>query len=254
MNIVLITQNEPFYLAENLEYLINNLQTHSNITGCVVLSPSPFGKKLSFFQKANRTRNIFGNIFFIRYTIKYLNRYANPKKSIKRILEKHKIPIISLKRAINHKESIELISKFSPDLLISILGNEIFKKPIIELASKGCLNLHSALLPKYRGLMPTFWVLRFDEKETGVSVFFVNEGIDSGPILVQKRLSITNQSQADLIIETKKLGMDAILEAIEKVHFGNYKLLPNEDSISSYYSLPTKEDVKEFIRNGKRFF
>ena len=67
------------------------------------------------------------------------------------------------------------------------MGNQIFKKQIIELAPKGCINLHTALLPKYRGLMPTFWVLKNNEKYTGVSVFFVDKGIDSGPIIVQRK-------------------------------------------------------------------
>jgi len=55
------------------------------------------------------------------------------------------------------------------------------------LAPKGCLNLHSALLPKYRGLMPSFWVLKNNENKTGVSVFFVDKGIDSGPIFSAKK-------------------------------------------------------------------
>ncbi len=57
---------------------------------------------------------------------------------------------------------------FKPDMLISILGNQIFKKPLINLAPKGCLNLHTALLPKYRrGLMSTFWVLKNNEQVAG---------------------------------------------------------------------------------------
>ena len=58
---------------------------------------------------------------------------------------------------IEKKLNVSLSSRGN---LISILGNQIFKKPLIELAPKGCINLHTALLPKYRGLMPTFWVLK----------------------------------------------------------------------------------------------
>ena len=75
-------------------------------------------------------------------------------------------------------------------MLVSILGNQIFKRKLIDLAPKGCINLHTALLPKYRGLMPTFWALKNNEKNTGVSVFFVDEGIDSGPIIIQKKVVI----------------------------------------------------------------
>jgi methionyl-tRNA formyltransferase len=179
----------------------------------------------------------------------------NLNKSVKKVLKNHKIPIIILKKSVNHLESLEIIRSYKPDLLISIAGNQIFKQPLINLAPKGCLNLHTALLPKYRGLMPSFWVLKNNEKETGVSVFFVDKGIDSGPILVQKRLAIPeNMSQAELIKESKKLGMDAINESIELLYKGNYQLIPNPDKEKTYYSFPTREDVKDFHKAGKRFY
>ncbi len=103
--------------------------------------------------------------------------------------------------------------------------------------------------------MPTFWVMKNDEEYTGVSVFFVDEGIDSGPILVQRKVKIEKSwTQRDLIKHTKKIGMDAIVEAIEKIDTGNYELIPNPQEESSYYSFPTREDVKDFYSKGKKFF
>jgi methionyl-tRNA formyltransferase len=139
-------------------------------------------------------------------------------------------------------------------LLISIGGNQIFRQPLIELARYGTLNLHTALLPKYRGLMPSFWVLKNGEAETGVSVFFVDKGIDTGPILVQKSLRIGDMTQQDLIRVTKELGMEAIVEAVEKIHRGDMSTLPNDDAQSSYFSFPTRQDVVEFRRAGKKLY
>jgi len=64
VNIVLITQDDHFYLAKNINYLINNLPPNSVITGCVIASVSPFGKKESFVKKAFKTLSIFGFKFF----------------------------------------------------------------------------------------------------------------------------------------------------------------------------------------------
>lgn len=139
-------------------------------------------------------------------------------------------------------------------MLISIAGNQIFKKELIDLAPEGCLNLHTALLPKYRGLMPSFWVLKNNEEYTGVSVFFVDKGIDSGPILVQEKIKIGSRTQEELIRETKKMGMDAIIKAIQKIQEGNYDLIPNSDDEMTYYSFPTRDDVKEFNKAGKKFY
>ena len=102
--------------------------------------------------------------------------------------------------------------------------------------------------------MPSFWVLKNGEKETGVSVFIVDEGIDSGPIVVQKRIPIKNETQRELIKKSKRVGMDAVAEAIEQMYTGSYRLMPNDDEESSYYSFPTREDVYQFKQRGQRFY
>lgn len=254
MNILILTQDDPFYLARQLDYLFDRVPKGAKIVGCVVFDVSPFGKKESIIQKALKTRRIFGNGFFLRYGIKFLWSKLSSSYKVEQILEKHGIEKIEIEGSINSEASLQKLKSYDPDLLISIAGNQIFKKPLIELAPEGCLNLHTALLPKYRGLMPSFWVLKNNESHTGVSVFFVDEGIDSGPILLQKKVEIGNRTQEELIQHTKRLGMDAIIEAIEKFQKGGYGLIPNPDEKSTYFSFPTRDDVKEFRRIGKRFY
>lgn len=254
MKIIIITQNDPFYLAKNLKYLISVMPSHSKIVGCVVGDVSPFGKKESFFAKSKKTFDIFGFIFFIYYSFKFLKSKFERNTNVFRVLKDNNIPIIILNSPINNKDSVDRIKSFNPDLLVSILGNQIFKKPIIELAPKGCINLHTALLPKYRGLMPTFWVLKNNERKTGVSVFYVDKGIDSGPIILQKEVEIGDKTQAELIKVTKKIGMDAIAQSIDLIYKGTVQLIENKDSKKTYHTFPTKEDVVEFRRNGKKFF
>lgn len=254
MRITILTQDDPFFLAKNIDYLIRNLPEGNEIVATVLFDVSPFGKRETFKEKAEKTLSIFGLRFFIYYSLKFVFSKLNPKNSIKNVLDSFQIPILQLNGSVNSKENLDIIASYKPDLLISIGGNQIFKKPLINLAPKGCLNLHSALLPKYRGLMPSFWVLKNDEKYTGVSVFFVDEGIDSGPIIIQDKLEIDGRSQEDLIKTTKQMGMDAIIKAISLIQSGKYNLIPNEDSEKTYYSFPTKEDVKEFYRKKKHFF
>ena len=254
LRLVLITQDDPFFLAENLEYLFSHLPHGVSIVGCVVSDASPFGRRESFLQKARKTRRVFGNAFFLRYATRFVLARLNPHRQVLRVLRRHRIERIDLDGSINSERSLEQLRIRAPDLLVSIAGNELFKKRLISLAPKGCLNLHTALLPKYRGLMPTFWVLKNREKETGVSVFFVDEGIDSGPILVQRRVEIGDMTQEQLIRRTKRLGMDAILEALEKVRRGNLDTVPNDDSQKTYFSFPTRDDVREFRKAGARFY
>jgi methionyl-tRNA formyltransferase len=254
MRIVVITQDEPFYLSENLQYLTEILPKHSKIVACVVNNASPFGRKQSFFQKACKTATIFGLTFFLHYSLSFIRRKLTWRGHIRATLNRLGIPVIELKSSINHPSSLASINEYKPDLLISILGNEIFKKQLINLAPKGCLNLHTALLPKYRGLMPTFWVLRFCEKETGATVFLVDEGIDSGPIVIQRPISINGETQSELIRHTKKIGMEIIAEAVDLIEHNQVKLIDNDISRMSYYSFPTRDDVKAFRAAGKKFF
>ena len=251
--IVILTQNETMFLVPALDYFLRRINTNCKILGAVVFEPSPFGRNQSFIQKIITTIGIFGLEFVFRYGF-FTIRSKIFGRDVKKILSMHKVPVIGITGSINSDDSLSVLRSLEADLFISITGNQIFKKPLLEIPRFGTLNLHTALLPKYRGLMPSFWVLKNKEKQTGVSVFFVDEGIDSGPILVQKEISIENMSQWELIRMTKFLGMEAILEGIELVQAGDYQLIPNNEEESTYYSFPTRQDVIEFKKGGNRFF
>ena len=254
MRVVLITQDDPFYLAENIDYLLENMPLGVQVSGCVVLEASPFGGKGGLLKKISNTLNVFGFWFFLRYSIRYLLRRLNSKLSVPGVLKKHNVEEVRLGSSINDPQSLDQIASKDPHLLISIAGNEIFKKPLIELAPMGCLNLHSSLLPKYRGLMPSFWVLHDREVETGVSVFYVDEGIDSGPIIIQKKIVIGDLSLEDLIVKSKRVGMDAVIEAVRSIMNGDVELIENNPDDMTYFTFPTSDNVKKFLLNGNRFF
>jgi methionyl-tRNA formyltransferase len=255
MNIVIITQDDPFYLAEIFDYFFRNLPKDISVTACILTGVSPFGKQETFFKKLKKTFKIFGLFFVLHYGVQFVRNKLSRNKKLVNILIKYNIPTVYLTGNINSQESLSIIRSYVPDLLISIAGNQVFKQPLIDLAPKGCLNLHTALLPEYRGLMPSFWVLKNNEKETGVSVFFVDKGIDSGPIIVQRRMPIPEtMTQTRLIKESKRMGMDAVLEAIKLIQRGNYILISNSDEEKTYYSFPTHQDVKEFYKSGKKFY
>lgn len=252
MRIVVITQDEPFYLPRVLDIFFEKVGGKHQVVGCVLLSASPFGKKESMWQKARRTYCVFGLRFFLHYALRFIAFKALQRDTVTTILQRREVPIIKLEQSINDKHSLEKICAFAPDVLVSILGNEVFKAPLLEIAP--CLNLHTAPLPRYRGLMPTFWVLRFGESETAVSIFLVDEGIDSGPIVVQKSIAINGMNQEQLIWNTKRAGMIAMAEAVDLIAAGNCELIENDANKASYFSFPTREDVRAFRAAGARFY
>ena len=107
---------------------MKNLPSGVEITAAIVADVSPFGKKESFTRKAYKTFKIFGLAFFLRYSIKFIvNKFFKPN-SVKRVLDKNNVKLINLNESINSQESLKKINNFNPDLLISIAGNEIFKR------------------------------------------------------------------------------------------------------------------------------
>lgn len=254
MKAVIITQDDPFYLPTAINQLFEAINGRHEIVGCVLLSASPFGKRESFFRKAMKTLQIFGIHFFLRYALRFLRSKLLSSRAMEHAFTSRGVPVLRLTQSINAQESLDEIDALGPDILISIAGNEIFKRPLIELTHYGCLNLHTAALPKYRGLMPTFWVLRHGESSTGVTVFLVDEGIDSGPIVVQQIVDIGDKTQEQLIRETKKIGMRCIAVALDLLESEKPTLIENDAGQATYFSFPTAEDVKAFRKNGARFF
>lgn len=254
IRIVLLTQDEPLFIVPSIDYLLSRAPAGVTVAGCVVFDPSPVGKKEGLAGRARKLFDVFGAAYFLRYAGLFALARLRRGRRLGAILRRHGVPEVQLDGNVNSPESLDAIRALRPDLLVSIAGNQIFRRPLIDLAPRGCLNLHTALLPKYRGLMPTFWVLKNGEKETGVSIFLVDEGIDSGPIVVQKRVAIDTVSLEALIRLTKTLGMDAVWEAVEKVRGGNPDLIPNPESDKTYFSFPTRADVRAFRAAGKRLF
>ena len=255
MRLVFLTQEDPFYLPKIYQYLLPKLRAEGHeIVAGVLFDVAPFGKKESKIKQLIDTYKVFGFGFTIYYMIQYVKGITS--KNIKGVMEKNGIKTVKLSNRVNHPNSIEIIKRFKPDLLISLAGNEIFKKPLLKSVKFGIINLHSALLPKYRGLMPSFWVMRYNEEKTGVSVFFVDEGIDSGPIIIQKEVPLLNRTQVELIWELKYRGADALIEACALIeeHGENTPTKVNDENYMTYYSRPTKKDVEAFKLIDKKFY
>ena len=117
----------------------------------------------------------------------------------------------------------------------------------MKIPSIGVINRHNALLPKNRGRLTPFWVLYKQEKETGVSIHFVEEGIDSGDIIVQKRFPISPKDTFSSIVKKNyEIAPKAMVEAIDILEKGNYHLISNEGRLATYNSVPTLKEAWSF--------
>ncbi|EKM3878808.1 methionyl-tRNA formyltransferase, partial [Campylobacter upsaliensis] len=102
---------------------------------------------------------------------------------------------------INNEKSLRLIESFAPDLLVSMSFDQIFKERILNAFEGKIINCHASKLPFYRGRNNLNWVLINDEKEFGVSVHFVDSGVDTGDIILQKSFSISDEDDYSTLLK-----------------------------------------------------
>lgn len=156
---------------------------------------------------------------------------------------------------VRGSEFRKILDIYKPDLLVSISCPQIIEKEVRVRFSAGCINVHGAPLPRYRGLMPAFWALRNGETITAVTVHDLGDKLDNGDILVQRKVEISSEDTWDsLVRKTKAVGAEALIEAIDKIKAGTIERCPNPDSAATYFSFPAAEDRKAFLKLGRRFF
>jgi methionyl-tRNA formyltransferase len=177
-----------------------------------------------------------------------------PFYSLSSVAELFNIPFHAIGK-VGSNEFHALIDKYKPDLLISLSCPQIVGKKIRDRFPAGCINVHGAPLPRYRGLMPAFWVLRNGDRSTATTVHDLGEKLDNGDILVQHEVAISPDDTWDsLVRKTKAAGADALVAAVQAIKDGSVSRKPNRDEDAIYYSFPTAEDRKAFFSAGRRFF
>jgi methionyl-tRNA formyltransferase len=130
------------------------------------------------------------------------------------------------------------IKKFNPDFIVVAAYGIILKKGVLDIAP--CINLHASLLPKYRGASPIQAAILNGDKYTGVTSMLMDEGLDTGDILVWDYTEVDNKTSIDLFNELADIAANQIVYSIK--NFNNIKPLPQIDALSSYAPKIKKED------------
>lgn len=154
--------------------------------------------------------------------------------------------------AINSKDRCHL-ERFKPDLVISIRFGQIFNSTTIEIPRLGIINLHSGILPQYRGVMASFWSLLNGECELGTTLHWVTDSkIDSGHLIsICKQPVLQSADYMSQVLSLYDAGVDQIVKAIEDIEKLAVQEKPDLPS-GSYYSFPTKTDLDNFEAQGWR--
>jgi methionyl-tRNA formyltransferase len=149
---------------------------------------------------------------------------------VKKYSLKHKLQILQ-PRNLKDSDFINKIKSLKPDVFI-VVAFRMLPKILWEIPKKGTINIHASLLPNLRGAAPIHWAIINGLKETGISTFFINEKIDCGEIIEQKKVSILdNENTGELYDKLKKIGANTILTTLEKISKKDFKSIKQNESI-----------------------
>jgi len=154
---------------------------------------------------------------------------------------KHKnIPINVLKKP---SELSKLVQEEKPDLVVVVGWYWIIPSDVLDKVPYGLIGLHASLLPQYRGFAPLVWAIINGEKKTGISLFYLSKGIDTGDIIDQRELTIGENSKIlSLLEKTKKLSLDMIKSNYKDIIKGENQRKVQSKSNTSYCSIRKPED------------
>jgi methionyl-tRNA formyltransferase len=135
------------------------------------------------------------------------------------------------------------IEGLQPELFVVVAYGQILPKSLLQIPRYGAVNVHASLLPKYRGAAPIAWAILKGERFTGVTTMAMDEGMDTGDILLQTEFPIGEEETNETLCDPLALlGAQLLLETVRKMKAGNLHPVPQDHSKATYAPLLKKED------------
>ncbi len=148
----------------------------------------------------------------------------------------------------------EVLAEYAPDLIVVVAYGKILPESVINFPKYGCINLHVSLLPKYRGAAPMQRAIMEGERETGVSVMYMDAGLDTGDVIDTLVFPIGDEDDFETIHDRSAAEGSVLLsKTIDKIFDGTAKRTKQDDSLSTYARKVEKEDCKlDFTKSAKK--
>ncbi len=256
MRIVFVTQDDVFYLPPFFQRVL--ARWGSETAALVILPPAR-----SWNRTLRQGWTLYGPAGFVWQGLRYVARKAGSRLgrwvpawktlTVEGVARQFGVRVLR-PRSVNEPGFIgQLRREIRPDLVVSVAAPQIFGEELLRLPRLGCVNVHGALLPRYRGMLPSFWTLLRGEREGGVTVHYMAAGIDDGPIIAQRRFPIHPDDTVDsLIRRSKAVGAELLLEVLDQLRNGGVQARPNPVEAGSYCTFPSRADVRRLQALGRR--
>jgi len=160
---------------------------------------------------------------------------------IKQAADTHGIPVYQPQK-VRNPDFIREVERLHPDLIVVVAFGQILPKILLAIPRYGCINVHASLLPLYRGAAPIPWAIIRGESETGVTTMLMDEGMDTGPILLQSRVEILpRETSGQLSERLSKLGAELLVETVDHIANGTLTAIPQNKEAGTSAPLLKKD-------------
>lgn len=259
MRIEFLTQDDPLYILPFFDEFLRNYASEFTI---LQISCSPTMGKRSRVQLLRELIALYGPLGITRLlgaalqarilSVLPRSRDASQFYGLEQIARAYGIPFQRIGNP-NATEFVESVRQRKPDAIVSIACPYILKAPLLSLPPRGCVNIHHAPLPNYKGMMPTFWQMFHGEKSVGLTIHLMAARVDAGAALLQESLPIKQgETLHGLIRRSKRHGAHCMACALREIANGTQQQLPLDQRRGTYFTFPTLGEIREFHRRGFR--
>jgi methionyl-tRNA formyltransferase len=159
---------------------------------------------------------------------------------VKRVAEEAGLPVLQ-PRSARSAEVADALRATEADLGVVVAYGKILPRAVLDAFPKGCVNVHASLLPAFRGAAPIQWSIIRGERETGITIMKLDEGMDTGPMLLSRREPIRDDDTGGtLAARLAEIGAEALLEALAQIEAGTAVETPQDPALASYAPLLSK--------------
>lgn len=156
--------------------------------------------------------------------------YKLESSPVKKIAEKYNIPLYQPGK-LRDGDQVNIIKEINPDLIVVVAYGQILSKDILDIPKFGCVNVHGSLLPKYRGAAPVQWSVINGDKITGVTTMFMDEGLDTGDMILRSQTEINeDETSGELMDRLAVLGANVLVDTVKGIEAGKIKREKQDDS------------------------
>ena len=259
MRVTFLTQDDPLYILPFFQSFFAQDLSAFEVTGIFACRSMGNRKRSTLLRELACLYGIPGFIKLIG--LQGWHRMAAGLRLGSILGKSHSLQELANKYQVSYRKignpnapfHFEEIASKKPEILISVACPFILKLPMLELPSNAALNIHHAPLPRYKGMMPTFWQMFHGERSVGITIHTMAVKLDEGSILHQESVPVMpGESMHNLIRRSKRDGGRAMLKVLQKIAKDGIPSAIEPSGETSYFTFPNATEIRTFRERGLR--